>query len=110
MGFRIALDDFGTGYSSLSYLRKFAFDKIKIDQCFFKSLETSSEAAEIIRSVVSLGHALRMTITAEGLETNEQRQFLEAAGCQQLQGYLFERPDTTDATEALLARQHRPAA
>lgn len=110
MGFRIALDDFGTGYSSLSYLRKFAFDKIKIDQSFIKSIETSTGAAEIIRSVVNLGNALHMTITAEGVETNEQRQFLEAAGCQQLQGYLFGRPDTAEAIENRLVQQHRSVA
>jgi EAL domain-containing protein (putative c-di-GMP-specific phosphodiesterase class I) len=110
MGFRIALDDFGTGYSSLSYLRKFAFDKIKIDQSFIKSIETSAEAAEIIRSVVNLGHALHMTTTAEGVETQEQRHFLEAAGCHQMQGYLFGRPDTADAIADRLARQHRAVA
>ncbi len=110
MGFRIALDDFGTGYSSLSYLRRFAFDKIKIDQSFIKSIETSNEAAEIIRSVVNLGHALHMTITAEGVETNEQRRFLESAGCQQLQGYLFGRPDTAEAIQNRLVRQDRSVA
>jgi diguanylate cyclase (GGDEF)-like protein len=110
MGFRIALDDFGTGYSSLSYLRKFAFHKIKIDQSFIKSLETSSEAAEIIRSVVNLGNALHMTVTAEGVETAEQRRFLEAAGCQQLQGYLFAHPAPADSVEAMLKQRGRKVA
>jgi diguanylate cyclase len=110
MGFRIALDDFGTGYSSLSYLRQFAFNKIKIDQSFIKSIETSNEAVEIIRSVVSLGRALRMTVTAEGVETAEQRQFLEDAGCQQLQGFLFGRPAPAETIDALFTTQKRAAA
>ncbi len=103
MGFRISLDDFGTGYSSLSYLRKFPFNKIKIDQSFIKSIETSNEAAQIIHSMVSLGRALKMTVTAEGVETAEQHRFLRSAGCQQLQGYLFARPVTAEAIDDLVA-------
>lgn len=89
MGFRIALDDFGTGYSSLSYLRRFPFNKIKIDRSFINGIGASQEAAQIIHSIVGLGRALSMTITAEGVETTEQQRFLQVAGCQQLQGFLF---------------------
>jgi diguanylate cyclase (GGDEF)-like protein len=89
MGFRIALDDFGIGYSSLSYLRRFPFHKIKIDRSFINSIGASQEAAQIIHSMVGLGRALGMTVTAEGVETTEQHRFLQAAGCQQLQGFLF---------------------
>jgi diguanylate cyclase (GGDEF)-like protein len=102
LGFRIALDDFGTGYSSLSYLRQFPFNKIKIDQSFIKSIETSREAGQIIHAMVTLGHALQMTVTAEGVETAEQKRFLQDAGCQQLQGYLFARPVEAQAIDRLL--------
>ncbi len=94
MGFRIALDDFGTGYSSLNYLRRFPFDKIKIDQTYIQSIETSQEAAQIIHSVVGLGRALHMTVTAEGVETGAQHRFLQAAGCHQLQGSCSRSPST----------------
>jgi diguanylate cyclase len=102
MGFNIVLDDFGTGYSSLSYLRNFAFSKLKIDRSFTASIESSNEAAQIIHSVVQLGRALQMTVTAEGVETAAQHRFLRAAGCQQLQGYLFSRPASADTIDALL--------
>jgi EAL domain-containing protein (putative c-di-GMP-specific phosphodiesterase class I) len=88
-GFRIALDDFGTGYSSLSYLRDFQVDKLKIDRSFTNSLGEANDAAAIIEAVVRLGHAMGLSVTAEGVETPEQRAFLEAAGCNELQGFLF---------------------
>jgi diguanylate cyclase len=91
-GFRFALDDFGTGYSSLIYLRRFAFDKIKIDRSFLESMETTGESAILVHSVVHLGRALGLTVTAEGVETAEQQRFLQAVGCHQLQGYLFCKP------------------
>jgi diguanylate cyclase len=100
MGFRIALDDFGTGYSSLSYLRRFPFNKIKIDRSFINSIGDSIEAAQIIHSMVSLGHALSMSVTAEGVETTEQQRFLQAAGCQQLQGFLFAKAMPADDLQA----------
>lgn len=92
MGFRIALDDFGTGYSSLSYLRQFRVEKIKIDQSFVGSIESSPEAAKIVHAIVGLARALGMIVTAEGVETHDQHRFLQAAGCDLLQGYLFARP------------------
>jgi diguanylate cyclase (GGDEF)-like protein len=88
-GFRIALDDFGTGYSSLSYLRRFEVDKIKIDRSFVQPLWQSVDAAAIVTAVLTLGHAMGLTVTAEGVETAEQHHFLEAAGCDMMQGYLF---------------------
>lgn len=95
-GFKIALDDFGTGYSSLSYLRGFKIDKIKIDQSFVRSLEEGADAAAIVQAVVSLGRALGLSVTAEGVETPEQHRFLRAAGCAQLQGFLFSRAVPAD--------------
>jgi diguanylate cyclase len=92
MGIKLALDDFGTGYSSLIYLRRFAFDKIKLDKSFLDSLEDTGESAILVHSVVHLGRALGLTVTAEGVETAEQQRFLQAVGCHLLQGYLFSRP------------------
>ena len=92
LGVRLALDDFGTGYSSLVYLRRFAFDKIKIDRSFLESMESTGESAIIVHSIIHLGRALGLTVTAEGIETAEQQRFLFAAGVHELQGYLFSRP------------------
>ena len=92
LGVRFALDDFGTGYSSLLYLRRFPFDKIKIDRSFVRSIETAADAASIIHAIVSLGRGLGMKVTAEGVETAEQQLFLRAAGVHSLQGYRFGRP------------------
>ncbi len=92
IGVRIALDDFGTGYSSLSYLRRFSFDKFKIDRSFNTSVETEPEAAAIVHTLIGLGDALGMHVTAEGIETQGQHRFLQAAGCETLQGFLFSRP------------------
>jgi diguanylate cyclase (GGDEF)-like protein len=88
-GFRIALDDFGTGYSSLSYLRRFHVDKIKIDRSFIQPVGDDADAAAIVTAVLTLGHAMGLTVTAEGVETQEQQDFLTAAGCDIIQGYLF---------------------
>ena len=104
LGFGFSLDDFGTGYSSLTYLSKFAFDKIKIDQTFIKSIETSANAAQIVHSVVNLGRGLGLTVTAEGVETDAQHRFLVAAGCQQMQGFLFARPSSADVIDDLIQR------
>ncbi|MDR3409322.1 MAG: EAL domain-containing protein [Methylovirgula sp.] len=105
LGVRMVLDDFGTGYSSLIYLRRFAFDKIKIDRSFMESMEFSGESAIIIRSIVDLGRSLGLTVTAEGVETEEQARFLRALGCDELQGYLFGRPMPADEIEQRLAEQ-----
>jgi diguanylate cyclase (GGDEF)-like protein len=90
-GFRIALDDFGTGYSSLSYLRRFKVDKIKIDQSFIQNLGGNEDTSAIIESVITLGRAMGLTVVAEGVETRDQKDTLVAAGCHELQGYLFSR-------------------
>jgi diguanylate cyclase (GGDEF)-like protein len=92
IGVRFALDDFGTGYSSLLYLRRFPFDKLKIDSSFVRSIETASDAAAIVHAIVSLGRGLGMKVTAEGVENAEQHLFLRAAGVHSMQGYRFGRP------------------
>jgi len=91
LGVRMSMDDFGTGYSSLSYLRSFPFDKIKIDQSFVRELDANRDAQAIIRSIVSLGKGLGVTITAEGVESEAELSCLRAEGCHEGQGYLFSR-------------------
>jgi diguanylate cyclase len=91
LGVRLALDDFGTGYSSLLYLRRFPFDKLKIDRSFVLSIEKAADAAAIVHAIVSLGRGLGMKVTAEGVETADQQLFLRAAGVHSMQGYRFGR-------------------
>jgi diguanylate cyclase (GGDEF)-like protein len=88
LGVKIAMDDFGTGYSSLSYLQKFPFDKIKIDRSFISELSENEEASAIVRAVTSLAASFRMETTAEGVETEEQRDMARDLGCTEMQGWL----------------------
>jgi diguanylate cyclase (GGDEF)-like protein/PAS domain S-box-containing protein len=92
LGTTIALDDFGTGYSSLSYLLKFPFDKIKIDKSFITASSEDDVARDILRSIAALGSTLQMSVTAEGVETPEQVEFLREIACSSLQGYFFAKP------------------
>lgn len=92
LGVTVAMDDFGTGYSSLSYLLKFPFDKIKIDKSFVTASSRDAVARDILRSIASLGKTLKIRITAEGVETQEQVEFLRDISCHQLQGFYFARP------------------
>ena len=89
IGVGIALDDFGTGYSSLSYLQRFPFDKIKIDRCFVNDIAEPDGSSCIVQAVVNIAAARQMTTTAEGVETQQQRDLLRALGCAEMQGYLF---------------------
>lgn len=92
LGVHIALDDFGTGYSSLQYLQRFPFDKIKIDRSFVKEVTRNSGSASIIRAVVGIAADRNMITTAEGVETEQQRDNVQMLGCTQMQGYLFSKP------------------
>ncbi|MDB5636528.1 MAG: diguanylate cyclase, partial [Bradyrhizobium sp.] len=89
IGVRIVLDDFGTGYSSLSYLKRFPFDKIKIDRCFVSDIAEIDGSSAIVQAVVNIAASRNMTTTAEGVETAEQRDILRTLGCTEMQGYLF---------------------
>ena len=100
MGVRIALDDFGTGYSSLGYLRRFPFDKIKIDRSFVRDMVDSTECAAIVKAVAALGTALGMTVVAEGVETEEQRDLVRLQGCTEIQGYYYAEAGSSDVTLA----------
>ncbi|QGM98126.1 EAL domain-containing protein [Methylocystis parvus] len=92
LGVRVSMDDFGTGYSSLSYLQSFPFDRIKIDRSFVMNLEKILHSAVIVRTIIGLGRGLGIPVTAEGVETEAQQEFLKAEGCSELQGYLIGRP------------------
>jgi EAL domain-containing protein (putative c-di-GMP-specific phosphodiesterase class I) len=95
-GMTVTLDDFGTGYSSLAYLAEMPFDKIKIDRSFVAEITERSDSAAIVCAVTGLARTLDIVTTAEGVETEQQMQILRAAGCTQLQGYLFGRPKPAD--------------
>jgi diguanylate cyclase (GGDEF)-like protein/PAS domain S-box-containing protein len=111
LGVRIAMDDFGTGYSSLTYLQSFPFDKIKIDRSFVKDITENSGSLYIVRAVAALANGMGMAATAEGVETEEQRDKIAAAGCTEMQGYLFSRPlPVAEIERRFLSRLPRPAA
>ncbi|CNL48526.1 bifunctional diguanylate cyclase/phosphodiesterase [Yersinia kristensenii] len=92
LGVRLSMDDFGTGYSSLNYLRRFPFDGLKIDKSFIDELTQSREGQSIVEGIINLGHALSMTVTAEGVETTEQLEHLQTLMCDEVQGYLLGKP------------------
>jgi diguanylate cyclase (GGDEF)-like protein len=107
LGVRISMDDFGTGFSSLSYLRRFPFDKIKIDQSFVRGLTEQKDCRAIVRAVIGLGRSLGMAVIAEGVETEEQLDMLREEGCRQVQGYLFSPPRPAHEIPPLLRRPVR---
>lgn len=102
LGIRIAMDDFGTGYSSLGYLRTFPFDGLKIDRSFLSRLGSSGDDRPIIEAIVGLGHALSLTVTAEGIETQEHLALLKSVLCDEGQGYFLSRPLDTQSFSALV--------
>ncbi|OGO79274.1 MAG: hypothetical protein A2Y23_01500 [Clostridiales bacterium GWB2_37_7] len=102
MGVRIAIDDFGTGYSSLSYLRRFQLTSLKIDQSFTRELVSNEKDAAIVSTIIAIGQNLNLKIIAEGVETQEQLEFLRKKKCDNIQGYLYSRPVSSDELEKLL--------
>jgi len=103
LGIKLAIDDFGTGYSSLGYLKRFPVDTLKIDRSFVKGLSHEGGDSAIVRAVVTVAKSLNMDVTAEGIETDQQRVELKMLGCDQGQGFLFARPATPEHLKPLLA-------
>ncbi|OWF82191.1 diguanylate cyclase [Yersinia rohdei] len=102
LGVRLSMDDFGTGYSSLNYLRRFPFDGLKIDKSFTDELAESPEGLSIVEGIINLGHALSMTVTAEGVETEEQLTCLQTLMCDEVQGYFLGKPMKLDDLSILI--------
>ena len=102
LGVRLAIDDFGTGYSSLAYLQRLSVNKLKIDRSFVRDAPSSKSMTAIVRAIVDMGRAMALEVVAEGIETQAEREFLEAAQCSMGQGYLFARPMPADRFEAFL--------
>ena len=107
---KIAIDDFGTGYSSLEYLRRLPVDCVKVDRSFVRGLPENEEDVAIVNAVIELGHALKLTVTAEGVETTDQFDNLRAAGCDNAQGFLFFRPEPPEEVAKLFAGAQPAAA
>jgi diguanylate cyclase (GGDEF)-like protein len=104
LGVKIAMDDFGTGYSSLSYLRSFPFDKVKIDQSFIRDLDSKADSSVIVGAIIGLCKSLGMRVTAEGVETQAQLDFLQWQGCNEAQGYYFSKPVPSAHVERVIAK------
>jgi len=107
-GLSLSLDDFGTGYSSLSYLKDLPLDQLKIDRAFVKDILEDVASASIAQTVISLGRAMGLSVIAEGVETEEQREFLSSLGTHSFQGYLYSRPLPLEEFERLWLNSVRP--
>ena len=105
MGIKVAIDDFGTGYSSLNYLKRFPIDTLKIDRSFVSDLCKDPHDTAIVRAIITLGHALDLTVVAEGVETREQLESLAELECDVVQGFLFSKALSTEDFEELLIGQ-----
>ena len=96
MGIHLSIDDFGTGYSSLAHLKRFPIESLKVDQSFVRDITSDPDDAAIASAIIAMGHSLRLTIIAEGVETADQLAFLRDRACHKVQGFLFARPMPLD--------------
>jgi EAL domain-containing protein (putative c-di-GMP-specific phosphodiesterase class I) len=103
---RLQIDDFGTGYSSLSYLHHFPVDALKIDRSFVKLMNDDSDKLEIVKLIIAMAHNLKMNVVAEGIETIEQYDQLNALDCEYLQGFFFSKPISAEDIETFLRQNH----
>jgi diguanylate cyclase (GGDEF)-like protein/PAS domain S-box-containing protein len=110
MGVRLAIDDFGTGYSSLAQLNRFPIDTLKVDRSFIRNIPSDAEGRAIAEAIIAMGRTLKLTVVAEGVETDDQRVFLRDLACDQMQGYLFSKPVSADDFAELLRRGSAEAA
>ncbi len=108
-GIHLAMDDFGTGYSSLATLHRFPFTKLKIDRAFINTITHNPNQAEIAKSIIALGHALKMTVIAEGVETEAQAHYLQRHQCDEIQGYLFSKPLLAEEFTMFLSQKKTPS-
>jgi EAL domain-containing protein (putative c-di-GMP-specific phosphodiesterase class I) len=99
MGVTIAIDDFGTGFSSLSYLSRLPVDTLKIDRAFVLDMTTSQEGLALVSTIITLAHALKLNVVAEGVETEEQLHLLRVLNCNEVQGFLFSKPLPSESFE-----------
>jgi diguanylate cyclase (GGDEF)-like protein/PAS domain S-box-containing protein len=102
LGVEISIDDFGTGYSSLGYIKRFPITRLKIDRSFVSDVATNTSDAEMVASIIALGHAMKLKVLAEGVESEEQLRYLQEQGCDEVQGFFYSRPVTADEFEQFL--------
>ena len=105
-GLGVSIDDFGTGYSSLAYLRRFPLDELKIDRSFL--MEANADSVAIVSAIIALGHSLRLSVVAEGVEHERQLEFLRSRNCDEYQGYYFSKPLPTEGFEVVMRTGRAP--
>jgi diguanylate cyclase (GGDEF)-like protein/PAS domain S-box-containing protein len=108
LGVRLAIDDFGVGYSSLTHLKRFPIDTLKVDRSFIRDLPSDNEDKAITEAIIAMGKSLSLTVVAEGVETQEQQDFLQEHACDEMQGFLFSKPIPSDAFAKLLRERNQP--